>query len=143
MKKMILGFLLMVGTTQAQALQCTLNTENSKKPGSFDQAIFNSIEVLKGEAKHQVIVIKPDGSVLENVDFATLKTEEQWKTIDKSIFAVITRSVDNTLAIGTGTVDVSQKENILPMDAMAIGTEGKVLSVMNFKKKLSFSCYNL
>ena len=50
---------------------------------------------------------------------------------------------DNTLAIGTASVDISKTENIMPMDAMAIGSEGKILSVTNFAKKIAFSCFSL
>lgn len=143
MKKIMAVVVFMAGIGQANALVCTLNKENPTKQGQFDQNVFQSLEVLKGGAKQQLILVKPDGTVVENFDFKSVDTIEKWNAIDKSIMAVITRNEDNTLAIGTASVDVSKKENIMPMDALAIGTEGKILSVMNFSKKLALSCFSL
>jgi hypothetical protein len=141
MKKVVAGLVFVVGMGQAHALHCTLDKENPKQQGTFDQTVFNAIEVLKGGAKNQVILVKPDNSIVENFDSRSVDTIEKWQAIDKSIMAVITRNDDNTLAIGTASVDMTKKDNILPMDALAIGTEGKLLSVVNFAKKLSLSCF--
>jgi hypothetical protein len=141
MKRLVAGLVFVLGMSQAHALHCTLNKENPKQQGTFDQTVFSAIEVLKGGAKNQLILVKPDNSIVENFDFRSVDTLEKWKAIDKGIMAVITRNDDNTLAIGTGSVDISKKDNMLPMDALAIGTEGKLLSVMNFAKKLSLSCF--
>lgn len=143
MKKIIAVAAFMAGIGQAHALVCTMNKENPTKKGQFDQNVFQPLEVLKGGAKQQLILVKPDGSIEENFDFKTADSIEKIKALDKSIVAVITRNEDDTLSIGTASVDVSRKKNIMKMDALVIGTEGKILMVINFSKKLALTCSSL
>lgn len=143
--KKILGLIVLLSFTQANALVCTLNKENPNVKGQFDQSLFKNqpLEVLKVDAKQELILVKLDGTVLENYQFSSIKTPEDIKAIDQSVMAVITRNADNTLAIGVGKIDASNSQNISPLYSMAIGTEGKILSVMDFSQHMAFSCFNM
>lgn len=132
--------IMFLSTTQAHALYCTLNRENPKNKGQYDQPLLYATEVLKNGIKQQLVLIKVSGEVVENFDFSLLTLPQDLISIDKAIFAVVTRNEDNTLTIGIGGVDTSKTDNITPMYSMAAGNQGKYMTIIDFTHKLALAC---
>ncbi len=142
MKKVVAGLVFVLGMSQAHAIKCNLKKENPIHKGSYDQEVFVNLEVLKNGVTGQAVLVKPDNSIVENFDYRSIDTYEKWKAIDKSIVTVVTRSEGNLLSIGIGSVDISNKDNMLPMEALAVGKDAKQLGIMSLSKKLFLFCHN-
>lgn len=140
MKKMItiLAFLI---AGQANALECSLYTQNPKAPeGQFDFPIFENIEVLKNNSTEQVMLVKPDGTLVEDMNTIPINNEEDLKALDKSIVVFFSKTDEQTLGMGLASVDASHPDDGMPIDSFTLGSLGKILNLVDFKKQLSLLC---
>lgn len=140
----LFGILTLFVGLNAHALSCTLFGENPNKPGEFDQLLTKnaSIEVLKDGAVSQNLLVKLNGDVIENFDFTSIKSTDL-ESLDQAVLASVHRNVaDKTLSLTVSRIDASNTKHLMSALSMALGTEGQLLSIINFAAKVSFICFN-
>lgn len=139
MKMTVILAALMIGTMAQAKTLCTINKQNPKEEMTFDQTIFSG-EVQDSE----IFVLKPDGSLVRNFKLDGIKSEAEFRRLDKSTIISVSKQENGMYGITVGTFDVSKGDsNALPMDAMALGSADKILNLIAAKKDLSVACFPL
>ena len=122
-----------MGLAKAQAKTfCSINQgENSQ----YDRVLFS------GEVLGPQTFLVGESSA-EPVQLTQIKTMEKWKAINGKSIVTIGVEQDGVHAMSLAHVDLKQKQNVLPMDAMALGAieEGRFLSLIAPNRGLSVNC---
>lgn len=122
-----------MGLAKAQAKTfCSINQgENSL----YDRVLFSG-EVVSP----QTFLVGEN--LAEPVQLSQINTMEKWKAINGKSIVTIVVEQDGVHAMSVAHVDLKQKHNVLPTDAMALGgiEEGRFLSLIAPGRGLSVNC---
>ena len=143
MKKILLALIFLTGISNAHALHCSMAKENPEKPGTYDQVLFNTVEVLRGGAKQEILVVNNDGSLVRNFTRDYVNTRERASLIQNAIIVVVIRNADNSLVLGSGYLDITQTDNMLRSPAIASSPDGRYLFLLNSVNKTALTCANI
>jgi hypothetical protein len=139
MKMTVILAALFIGTMAQAKTFCTINKQNPKEEMTFDQTVFSG-EVQDAE----MFVLKTDGSLARNFKLDSIKSEAEFRQLDKSTIISVSKQENGIYSIAVGTFDVSKIDtNALPMDAIALGSSDKILNLIAAKKGLSIACFPL
>ncbi|MBK9039597.1 MAG: hypothetical protein IPL83_10605 [Bdellovibrionales bacterium] len=128
---------LMLAANLASAMTvCSINTGSSKDL-EFDQVLFSE-EI----SSPRFLLVKNGARAVEEIQLSQFDTEEKWKAIDGATFVTFSIEKNGAYGITVGRVDISKSENILTLDAIAVGSvaDQQFLGLTLPQKNLSLVC---
>lgn len=138
MLKILSVLLISFTVTNSFAAFCSISEEEPNKPRHFTKtALF--AEVLKNGAKSESILRKTDGSFITGFDLSSLDTVQKWQEVDGALLISIGSNAD-WKTISTSTIDSQSKDNLTPIDTMAMSKEKGHLGLIDYRRKLSIQC---
>lgn len=133
-----LGLVFTTGIASANTV-CSIS-RSTKGDSTFDQVLHSA--PLTGPT---YLIVRENQTQAESIDFEQMKTPEQWNAVNGETIVTFSAQPNDQYGITIGKVDLSKTDNALPLEAITIGTviDGRPLSLMLFRKKLSMSCFQL
>ncbi len=130
MKFALTLIVLLFTTSLAQARTLGGINTSSGDENTFDRTLFS-----KELTSPITVLVKKGAQSAELVQLDSLDTPAQWNAINGATLVSFSISDDGQCNIGVVRVDMSQTDNILPLEAMAVGS---LLTLPT--KKLSIVC---
>lgn len=133
-----LAALTAIVTMSAAAQAKTICTVNKRSNMQFGETVFN------GEVTGpQMLILTEKGAASFNL--SELKTPNHWQDINGKTIVTLGVQQDGIFAMSVTHVDLSKKQNALPMDAMALGYLGdrRSLTLIAPTRGISVNCMEL
>lgn len=137
MKRVITIAALLLSANFASAkANCHINT-GSAKDMVFDRILF-SAEV----SSPRYVLVKKGAQAAQEVQLDQFDTYEKWKAVNGATVVTLSPQQNGEYGITVGHIDISKSENMLPLDAMAIGpvTDQQFLNLILPQANLSVIC---